>query len=274
MAKKPKSADKNNLKTAGPKKTKAPKPVKAAKVKVEKVVKPPKEPEAIRVPLTNEEDKALFLHHLPKIKAQRDKIATAVSDLRLLYKTAKADGFEKADFDMALAIETAEKEAKTKAKIARQLQIAQFVDADLGQQLDMFLEPSRVPAVDRAYNEGQSAAMQHRAAKPGYDMATEQHREYMRGYHEVQTKQLKAGIGKTAAEPPKPAEKATSSALPSGAPVSAGLSAGEPVTSGLRMSRADWARQQELAEQEAAKEAERSGAGPDSAFQRKAASPS
>jgi hypothetical protein len=264
MAKKPKSADKNNLKTAGPKKT--PKPVKAAKApKAEKAPKPPKEPKAPRSLLANEEDKALFLHHLPKIKAQKDKLATAMADLRNLYKTAKADGFEKADFDVAAALETAEKEAKTKAKIARQLQIAQFLDADLGQQLDMFLEPSRIPAVDRAYKEGQNAAMQHLAAKPGYDPSTEQHREYMRGYHEVQTKQLKAGIGKTAAAepepkpaPPKQAEKPTSA------------EAGAPITSGLRMSRADFALQQELAKEEA----ERSGAGPDSAFQRKAAAPS
>lgn len=270
MAKKPKSADKNNRKTAGVAKPKAPKaerPPKAAKE-----AKPPKEsPRKVVRTLTNEEDKALFKHHNPKIQAQKAAVATAVSELRKLYKTAKADGFEKADFDTATQLETPEKEAKTKARIARQLQVAQFLDADLGQQLDMFLEPSRVPAVDRAYNEGQNAAMQHLAAKPGYDMATEQHREYMRGYHEVQTKQLKAGIGKTAAaepEPPKQAEKATSA--PHAAGIAPGSAAGAPITSGLRMSRADFAKQQELA----AQEAERSGAGPDSAFQRKAASPS
>ncbi|HMH99015.1 MAG TPA: hypothetical protein VK577_20965, partial [Bradyrhizobium sp.] len=179
MAKKPKSADKNNRKTAGPAKpkaAKAPRPPKAAKPP--KAEKAPKEPAPVRVQLTNSEEKDLFKHHLPKIKEQRDRVASAVSDLRLLYKTAKADGFEKADFDMGLALETAEKEAKTKAKMVRQLQIAQFLDADLGEQLDMFQEPSRVPAVDRAYKEGQNAAMQHLAAKPGYDMATEQHREF------------------------------------------------------------------------------------------------
>ena len=268
MAKKPKSADKNNQRTAGPKAAK-PKATKARKTAT-----PPKEPRVSKAPprdpLTNAEDKALFLHHLPKIKAQKDKLTTAMADLRNLYKTAKADGFEKADFDIAAALETAEKEAKTKAKIARQLQVAQWLDSDLGQQLDMFLEPSRMPAADRAYIEGQNAAMQHLAAKPSYDPATEQHREYMRGYHEVQTKQLKAGIGKTAAAEPEPKKPAAPN-VSGGHPVSAGQATGEPVTSGLRMSRADFARQQELAAQQ---EAERSGAGPDSAFQRKAASPS
>lgn len=250
---KSKQTDKNNLKSAGLKGKKAAKP--APKPKAEKVAKPKAE-KVERAPLTNAEDKALFLHHLPKIKLQKDKLATATADLRNLYKTAKADGFEKADFDLAAAIETAEKEAKTKAKIARQLQIAQFLDSDLGEQLDMFLEPARVPAADRAYKEGQSAAMQHLAAKPSYDPATEQHREYMRGYGEVQGKQLKAGIGKSALAKP---EKAASP----------NASGGAPIASGMAMSRADYKLQQDLARQE-----EERGAGSDSAFRKKAASPS
>ena len=256
MAKKSKSADKNNRKTAG-----VPKP------KGQKAVAAPKEParKVVRT-LTNEEDKALFKHHNPKIQAQKDKVATAVSDLRALYKTAKADGFEKPDFDTATQLATPEKEAKTKAKIARQLQVAQWCEVDLGEQLDMFLEPVRIPAADRAYIGGQNAAMAHQPAKPEYDPSTEQHREYMRGYHEVQTKQLKAGIGKT--EPAK---------HPDGAPSGNSLAAGEPIVSGLRMSRAEFARQQELAAQELATklEAEKgAGAAPDSAFQRRAAGPS
>jgi len=256
---KAKSADKNRRKTAG-----VPKP------KGQKAVAAPKEParKVVRT-LTNEEDKALFKHHNPKIQAQKDKVATAVSDLRALYKTAKADGFEKPDFDTATQLETPEKEAKTKAKIARQLQVGQWLDKDIGHQLDMFLEPVRIPAADRAYSEGRKAAMEHDPAKPGYDPSTEQHREYMRGYHEVQTKQLKAGIGKKAE--PEPAKQ------PGGVPSGAGLAAGEPIVSGLRMSRAEFARQQELAAEElAAKlEAEKgAGATSDSLFRRKAAGPS
>jgi len=249
MVKKPKSADKNNLKTAGPKAAghQTRKSLAKATTKAPKAAKPPKEPprKVVRT-LTNEEDKQLFKHHNPKIQAQKAAVATAVSELRKLYKTAKADGFEKADFDTATQLETPEKEAKTKARIARQLQVAQWCEVDLGEQLDMFLEPVRIPATDRAYTEGQNAAMQHLAAKPGYDPSTEQHREYMRGYHEVQTKQLKAGIGKTAAAAPEP--KAAAANASGGQPVSAGQAGGEPVTSGLRMSRADWARQQQLAE--------------------------
>lgn len=143
----------------------------------------------------NAEEKALFLRHRPVIEAQIKKVNTAVSDLRKLYKTAKAEGgFTKADFDYARALETKEAEEKTRAKIARNLTIAKYVGSDLGAQLDMFLEPSRVPAVDRAAEEGQRDSMENKAAAPPYDPSTPQHRAYMDAYHADQEKRIKGGI--------------------------------------------------------------------------------
>lgn len=143
----------------------------------------------------DQEEKALFLNHMPKIRAAKEALATANSNLRNLYKKAKAEGgFEKTDFDHAFELETAEKEAKTRAKIARQLKIAKIVGSDLGAQLDMFLEPVRTPAADRAYEEGERRAMEGAQANPSYDPSTEQYRKYMEGFHSVSESRIKDGI--------------------------------------------------------------------------------
>lgn len=148
-------------------------------------------------PELDQEEKALFLNHMPKIKVAKEAVATATANLRNLYKKAKAEGgFEKADFDYAFELETAEKEAKARAKIARNLKIAKIVGSDLGAQLDMFLEPVRVPAADRAYEEGRAAAMKNEPARPKYDPSTEQSRKYLEGYHSVSADRVKEGIGK------------------------------------------------------------------------------
>lgn len=147
------------------------------------------------------EAKALFLQHLPKVKDLRAKVAKATADLRNSYKSAKAQGgFEKVDFDYAIEVETAEAEAKARAKIARRLTIARYMGSDLGAQLDMFLEPDRTPAADRAYNEGQTASMKGESARPDYAPETEQYRQWMAGYNDDQEKRIKTGIKKTDAQ--------------------------------------------------------------------------
>ena len=143
----------------------------------------------------NEEDRALFLHHLgnlPKlIKAKDD----AVNSIRNFYKAAKADGFLKIDFDDGRMIQKAEGEKAKKAAIARSLTIAKWLGCDLGAQLDLFVEDERVPAVDHAFEAGKTASMQNKAAKPPYDPDTEQFRQYMAGFHEHQAT-LAKGIKK------------------------------------------------------------------------------
>lgn len=156
------------------------------------------------------EEKALFLNHLPLIKKARDRVGTATADLRNLYKRAKAEGgFTKADFDTAIAVETAENEARERAKIARSLKIAKIMGSSLGAQLDMFLEPDRTPAADNAFAEGESDATQNKPARPKYDPSTEQARKYLEGFHSVSEKLIKEGIGKLDPEASEAAERAT-----------------------------------------------------------------
>lgn len=163
-----------------------------------------KQPQTAAPKIYNNDDpeaKALFLQHLSGGKnggiiGLREAVARATADLRNAYKTAKAQGgFEKVDFDYAVAVKTAEAEAKTRAKIARQLTIARFMGSDLGTQLDLFLEPDRTPAADRAYHEGETASMKNEPAKPSYAPETEQYRNYMKGFHDHQEKIAKGFKG-------------------------------------------------------------------------------
>lgn len=193
MAKAPKTGSKK----AGSKQAKSKAPPKKPKAAKPQVDKPAPRAASKNHPLDPQE-KALFHHHLPKVEAQRKKVATAVSDLRTLYKTAKADGFAKSDFDFAIEMRDAEKEKRAQAAIARQLVIARFMDAKLGDQLDLFLEDARIPATDKAYEQGQSDSMKGVTAKPSYAPESPQHQAYMKGYHDDQESRIKGGIKKKA----------------------------------------------------------------------------
>jgi hypothetical protein len=197
-------------------------------------------------PDMDREAQALFLHHLKKLGGPQGLIKAkddAVTAIRNAYKTAKADGFLKGDFDVAFAIQKADGEKKKKAAIARELTIAKWLGCDLGSQLDLFLEDARVPAADRAYDEGVAASMKSEVAKPDYHPATEQYRKYMEGYHADQERQLKKGITKlpeaveedvkaTAAKNTKVAEQKGADAKEF-----EGKAPADPVTSGVAMTR-------------------------------------
>jgi hypothetical protein len=197
MARKPKKDPKDAADAAEARSKKAPK---AKTTKASEKAGP-----AVQAAKTNPdvdtEAKALFLHHLPKIEAGKKKIAEATNALRILYKSAKADGMLKRDFDVAIAMQGAEGEKNKKAAIARELTIARWMGYDLGAQLDMFLEPERVPATERAYAEGQTASMTGRPLKCDYHETTEQYREFCRGFQDHQVT-LQAGFKKLEEGPP------------------------------------------------------------------------
>jgi hypothetical protein len=215
------------------------------KVKVEK-------PTPKRVDISNMDraDQEAFLQHLKQVKAQRDKIAGATADLRNMYKEAKGHGFEKADFDTAIAIETAEKEAKLRAKIARQFYVSKLCGKKLGNQLELFSEPDRTPSSDIAFEEGTRDCMDKERAKPAYDPSTEQYRRYMEGYHAEQARQLKGGI-KPTEKPAKPAKAAAAAAPAATGPEKQTAAAEDPpnagIKSGVFMNRADLERERQAA---------------------------
>lgn len=140
--------------------------------------------------------KASFLPHAAAFERATAKVKAATKTLNEVRKAAKNDGFTVAQIKFAIQCSTPEGEAIAKSLIASNLLAAAYMDSDLGTQFTLFLEPDRTPITDRAYQEGQSAAMKNVAAVPKYDPATEAYKFFMQGYHDEQGRQVKAGIGK------------------------------------------------------------------------------
>lgn len=143
------------------------------------------------------EQAALLKQWVPKIAAARAAATKYAGELRTAYKKAKAEGgFTKADFDTALATVTPEAEARERAKIARQLQIAKWMGSDLGTQFDLFNAPAQMSAVDRARQEGIADSENNKSggAKPAYDPATPEYAAYMEGFHSFSERRVRAGI--------------------------------------------------------------------------------
>ena len=145
----------------------------------------------------------LFLVHRDKYALLKEKMDTASNNLRTYVKTIKGDGFSVMQIKDAIWMSTPEGEAEFKAEMANRMLAAAYVGADIGEQLSLFLDEPRVPATDRAYKEGQAAAMRNEAAVPKYDPSTPQYKFFMEGYHDEQGRQVKAGIGKLDAKEAK-----------------------------------------------------------------------
>lgn len=245
MAGRPKGS-RNKTASAKPQKAeKAPKPPKAAKPA--KAANPPR-PDAKHFNKIDTEQKALFLQHLPLIEKLKASVASATGKLRSAYKTAKSEGFTKKDFDDAFAMQTPEAEKVKKAVIARTLLIARYMGADMGAQFDLFSEDERVPAVDRAYQEGQTASMTGKSLAPPHDPSTEQYRAWTKGWHDHQG-QIAKGIKKLDTEKAALAKEDgdTESQIdmppPEGSPA-AKKAAAEPVTSGVPTTRSEFMKRQ------------------------------
>lgn len=196
-------ANKAELRAAkAPKADTVPKPdaapkVEKAKAATPKAAAPNKEPGKN----TDEHDRAAFLNYLPKVAERKNEIVEAVAvvnrikgTLRTLYKQALADGFSASDFEEAIRLQGNEGEKAKKNGIIRSLKIARWLGMDLGAQLDMFEEPSRVPAIDRAFEEGKAAALKGESGTCQYAPDLPQHQKFMEGWHagqEVRAKGFK-----------------------------------------------------------------------------------
>lgn len=145
----------------------------------------------------NPEEKKLFLANLAEFEALVEK-ANRVRNLQQKFgKTVKAEGFKMSQFKLAVALKTPEGEAALKATIATDLRTAQYMGVDIGGQIGLFLEEPKVSATERAYAEGQTAAMENKAARPDdYSPETPEYKSYMEGYHSVSAERIKGGIGK------------------------------------------------------------------------------
>lgn len=166
--------------------------------------------------------KKLFLEMRDHWKGLQDRATSAAGKRRQYEGEIKSSGFSMKQIKTSLQVATPEGEAEFKLEMANLMLAAAYSDADIGEQLSLFLDHSRTPAVDRAWKEGQSDAMANKAAQPKYDPSTEQYRAFMEGYHEEQGRQVKAGIGKLDAK----AAAANTGKKPAGKPPAKKAAAG------------------------------------------------
>lgn len=145
--------------------------------------------------LTDEQMQALLHIHVGQIAPQMQKIATATSDLRNLYKTAKADGFSKRDIDDALAARKDGAVEKIKAQMERTAKISRWMGAPLGTQADLFGGSDDTPSEERAFDAGKVAGLAAEQCKPPHAPSTPQFKRWMDGYHAGQEVRI-AELGK------------------------------------------------------------------------------
>jgi hypothetical protein len=136
--------------------------------------------------LTADEKRELFLKDkgaYEKVLATKKKADAA---MRNVGKTIKSDGFTLAQIKVAIALDEPEGEADVRAELTQTMQAARWVGSDIGAQLDLFVQPNRTPAADRAFDEGKQASMENKPRKPPYDPSTAQFRSWMKGFNEHQ----------------------------------------------------------------------------------------
>lgn len=167
---------------------------------IPKAPKEPKAPKAKRTEVAGSntldpEKRALFLKDKGDYAKAKDRLAKAQSAVRLIGKTIKADGFSMRQIKLAIQLETPEGEAEFRSLIANDLLAAQYQGAEIGSQLQLFLEDKdRTPVVDIAYDEGVRDSAENRPAKPKYAPDTPLAMRYMEGFHDETSRRTKAGI--------------------------------------------------------------------------------
>lgn len=172
--------------------------------------------------------KKTFIEMRDHFQTLNDRANGAAAKRRQYLKEVKEAGYSLQQIKISLLLQTPEGEAEFKAEMANRLLAAAYSDADIGEQLSLFLDGDRTPAVDRAYKEGQTRAMENKTLETTkYSPGTDQYNAFCDGYHAEQERQVKAGIGKLDAKAgngkapgkagkPAKAGKAAAAAKPAG----------------------------------------------------------
>ena len=141
------------------------------------------------------EKRALFLADKDKYAKAIERQKKTTADVRNAAKTIKADGFTLRQVKLAIQLESPEGEAEFRSLIANDLLAAQYAGAQIGSQLQLFLEDKdRTPAVEAAYDEGVRDCIAGKKAKPDYSPESPQAQQYLTGYHDETARMVKGGI--------------------------------------------------------------------------------
>lgn len=148
--------------------------------------------------------KRTFIEMRDHFQTLDDRAKGAAAKRRQYLAEVKEAGYSLQQIKISLLLQTPEGEAEFKAEMANRLLAAAYSDADIGEQLSLFLDGDRTPAADRAYKEGQTLAMKNEAMVcTKYAPETDQYAAFVSGYQDEQERQVKAGIGKLDAKEAK-----------------------------------------------------------------------
>ncbi len=144
---------------------------------------------------TEDQIRAGFLHHRQawnNMMAKQKAIDSQWTDCKA---ALKADGYKIIHMQIADDLSGSPKaEAKVHAAVRDRLQVAQWVGHPMGAQLDLFAQPDRTPATDRAYDEGKQAFMEDKRATPPYAPGVPQYTQWLSGYHDAQDARVRGGL--------------------------------------------------------------------------------
>lgn len=158
---------------------------------------------ASKNPFVDPDLRKVFLSHVETFSGIKKRDDSVKKSFRALSKDLKNDGFTMAMIKDAYQMQTPEGEAKFKAQVANRMLAAAYVGAAIGEQLSLFLDEPRVPAIDQAAKDGQAAAMRSEAHNPPYDSSVPQYQAWSDAFYAEQERQVKAGISKLDAKKAK-----------------------------------------------------------------------
>lgn len=180
---------------------------------------------------TENEIRQGFLDHRKLWIAWQAKVKVLEETEKKVKSDLKADGYTVGQMKIADALAGSPKAmAKVQGEVRDRLQVARWIGHAMGNQLDMFDQPDRTPAVDRSYDAGWQASAENEPCKPPHSPETEQARTWIKGYQAHQA-ELSAGF-KAPAEPAGEANGAAAGEV---------AEEPEPVTSGERVTRSEFA---------------------------------
>jgi len=133
--------------------------------------------------LSDDERRALTLHHRGIYAAAQERVAAAKEELKKVGNQAKADLGRGAVADIRDMIAAADP-AIAKAGIERALRLARWMGLPVGTQMQLFTETG--DELVRARELGVAAGMEGQVADPPRHLAGEAHQAWLAGWHDGQ----------------------------------------------------------------------------------------
>lgn len=151
--------------------------------------------------LTDDESRALTLHHKRLYEAADALVERAKADRKAVGDQAKADLGKGAVADIKDLIAAGDEKA-TKARLERSLRLARWAGIPIGFQVDMFAD--RRPVEEKWAEEGRTAGMAGERCEPPAHLSPSAHQIWIEHWHSGQAVLMSAFGKKKHAEPATP----------------------------------------------------------------------